>query len=227
MSYMDQVVEFGSAADARFADRGAVHGGVGLDLDVVFDDGYARLHNLVPAPIGVARKPEAIRSDDGTVLQDHAVADATVFTHYGMRMSEEIVPDARAAINRDKAVQHRVLSDLHPLIHEAERPDMRPRSDLRRGRNDRGGMHAGGVARWGGGHLQRAGEIKIRILRAQGRHRNAAFVAPNEDCGSACLLEEGAVAAVREKGDLARLRFLNPCHSGNLEGGVALKFATQ
>jgi hypothetical protein len=36
------------ACDAGFADGGAVDGGVGLDLDVVFEDGGAGLEDLVP-----------------------------------------------------------------------------------------------------------------------------------------------------------------------------------
>ena len=45
---LDEVVDFGAGVDAGFADGGAVDGGVGLDFDVVFEDGRAGLEDLVP-----------------------------------------------------------------------------------------------------------------------------------------------------------------------------------
>ena len=45
---MDEVVDLGAGVDAGFADGGAVDGGVGLDFDVVVEDGDAGLEDLVP-----------------------------------------------------------------------------------------------------------------------------------------------------------------------------------
>ena len=46
---LDEVVDLGAGVDAGFADGGAVDAGVGLDFDVVFEDGGAGLEDLVPA----------------------------------------------------------------------------------------------------------------------------------------------------------------------------------
>jgi hypothetical protein len=44
----DQVVDLGAGVDAGFADGGAVDGGVGLDLDVIFENSAAGLEDFVP-----------------------------------------------------------------------------------------------------------------------------------------------------------------------------------
>ncbi len=51
---LDEVVDLGASADAGLADRGAVDGGVGLDLDVVLEDGGAGLEDLVPGRVPVS-----------------------------------------------------------------------------------------------------------------------------------------------------------------------------
>ncbi len=71
----DQVVKLGAAADARLADGGAVDAGVGLDFDVVFQDGGAGLQHFVPAAVRLLGEAKAIRADDDAVLQDDAVAE--------------------------------------------------------------------------------------------------------------------------------------------------------
>ncbi len=48
MADHDEVVDFGAAVDAGFADGGAVDGGVGLNLDMVVEDSDAGLGDLVP-----------------------------------------------------------------------------------------------------------------------------------------------------------------------------------
>ena len=56
---LDEVVDLGAGVDAGFADGGAVDAGVGLDLDVVFKDGAARLQDFVPgAPSDWRAKPK-------------------------------------------------------------------------------------------------------------------------------------------------------------------------
>ena len=43
MAHLDEIVDLGASADAGLTHRGAVDGGIGLDLDVVFEDGGTRL----------------------------------------------------------------------------------------------------------------------------------------------------------------------------------------
>src|SRR5258708_6600846 len=72
----DQVVDFCAAADAGFADGCAVDGGVGLNFHVVFQDGRAGLRNFVPRAVFLFGEAEAVRSDDRSVLEQDAIADA-------------------------------------------------------------------------------------------------------------------------------------------------------
>ena len=68
VSDKDQVVDFCAVADARFADGGAVDAGVGLNFDVVFEHGGARLDDFVPGAVLAFGEAEAVGSDDCAVL---------------------------------------------------------------------------------------------------------------------------------------------------------------
>ena len=104
MADQDQVVDLGAAADARFADGGAVDAGVGLNFDVVFENRGAGLQHLVPAAVLLLGEAEAIAADDRAILQDDAIADAAEFANHSVGMGEEMIADFRAAINGNKAV---------------------------------------------------------------------------------------------------------------------------
>src|SRR5690349_14783154 len=101
---LHEIVDLGAAGDARFADGGAVNGAVGLNLDVVANDGDSRLLDFVPAAVGLAREAETVAAYDNAVLQNHAIADAAEFAHGDVAVREEVVADARTAINRNEAV---------------------------------------------------------------------------------------------------------------------------
>ena len=64
----NQVIEFGATADTGFANGGAVHAGVGLNLDVIFEDGGARLGHLVPTTVFLFGVAEAVGADNDAVL---------------------------------------------------------------------------------------------------------------------------------------------------------------
>src|ERR1700693_2757422 len=51
MADQHQIVNFCAAADARFADGGAVDAGIGLDLDVILDHHRSILLDLVPTAV--------------------------------------------------------------------------------------------------------------------------------------------------------------------------------
>ena len=102
---LDEVIYFGSSANAGLADRGPVDGGVGLDLDVVFEDGGAGLEDLVPGGAGggvmVAGEAEAVGSDDGTVLEGDVVAELAILADDGVGVGEEVVADGRVGVEDD------------------------------------------------------------------------------------------------------------------------------
>src|SRR5260370_36267026 len=131
VTYEHEVVNFCAAPDAGFSDGRAIHARVRLNLDIVFDHNRAGLKDLVPAPAGLTGEAETVSADDDAVLQDDAVADGAEFAHHGVGMREEIAANAHAAIKRDEAVQDGVFTDVHILIHETIRPDVRADSDSR------------------------------------------------------------------------------------------------
>ncbi len=52
VAYLDEVVDFCARGNAGLAYRSPVDGGVGLDFDVVAEDGGAGLEDLVPGGAG-------------------------------------------------------------------------------------------------------------------------------------------------------------------------------
>src|SRR5262249_28517993 len=58
-----EIVDLRAAADARFADRGAIDRRVRADLHVVFQNDDARLHDLVIRAIGLFRVTEPVGAD--------------------------------------------------------------------------------------------------------------------------------------------------------------------
>src|SRR2546425_4964737 len=147
MSDQHEIIDLGAAPDARLTHRGTVHARVGLDFDVVFNDCDSRLLHFVPAAVGLLGEPEAVAAHDSAVLQGHAMAHFTTLAHHCVRVGEEVVTDARVAIDDHKAMQHSVLPDLHALVHEAVRSNVCPRPDPSRSGHHRRGMYAGGIAR--------------------------------------------------------------------------------
>ena len=95
---LDEVVDLRPGTDAGLADGGAVDAGVGLDFDVVVENGGAGLEDLVPGAAFMTRavlagEAEAVRPDDGAVLQQDIIAEAAVFAYDGVGVGEEAVAD--------------------------------------------------------------------------------------------------------------------------------------
>src|SRR5205809_64861 len=59
-SNLHQVINLGTAPNARFAQGGAINAGVGLDFNVVLNHHFAGLRNLLPASIIIFGKAKAI-----------------------------------------------------------------------------------------------------------------------------------------------------------------------
>src|SRR5712692_971291 len=129
MPDQDQVVEFGATSNASFPHRGAVDTGVGLDFDVIFQDGRPGLRQFVPGPIFLFRETESVSTNDHAVLENHAVADAAEFADNGMRVGKKAVADLHAAVDGDEAMQHRIAADSRFLVDETIRTDVRSLSD--------------------------------------------------------------------------------------------------
>ncbi len=120
----DEVIELGAAADARFADGGAVDASVCLNFDIIFQHGGSGLRHFVPRTIFLFCETQAVPTDDRTILQDYAIADAAEFAHYSVRMSKEIIANLRPSINCHEAVQNGVAADLDVFVHVTIRADV-------------------------------------------------------------------------------------------------------
>src|SRR5215467_10954429 len=130
MPYQNQVVQLGTAPNARFANRGAVHASVGLHLHVVLKHSGPGLRHLVPGAVLPSGKAETVSANDRAILQNDSVADAAVLSHHGMRVRKEIVTDFGAAVDGHEAMQDVVATDFRFFIYVAIRPDMRALADF-------------------------------------------------------------------------------------------------
>src|SRR6266516_6100038 len=167
MSNLHEVVDLRAARNACFSDAGAIHAGVCLNLDVVFDHCWTGLHNLVPAACIVFRKAEAVAAHDHTILQDYIVADPAELSHHRMRVRQEVVADPHATINDDVREQNRVLANFGFLVNHNERADMCSGLDSGRRMNYCSWMNSGSVLRRPIEKFESAGKIQIWILTAQ------------------------------------------------------------
>src|ERR1700690_39689 len=123
MTDLHQIIDLGAAPDPGFLHARPVDTRVGLDFDVILDDHRLGLHDLVPVGRVIFREAEAIGSDDRAILQQDTVAQAAPFTHYRMRMGEEIVADARVAIDHHVRQQYGIPANLDILFDDDVRAD--------------------------------------------------------------------------------------------------------
>src|SRR3989338_7703628 len=201
---LDEVVNLGAAADAGFADGGAVNGGAGLDFDVVFDNDRPRLRDLVVAAGVLAGEAVAVAADDGGVLQNDAMSQLTMLAHYRVRVRHEVVADAGPAVDGDETVQARAVADVNVVVNKAVRPERAVPPQSRPRRHNRGRMYPGGERRGLVEKLESARERQVGVHRAHGGQRQVFVVGRHNDGGGACLAQASPVARVGEKGELAR-----------------------
>src|SRR5438132_12758582 len=117
MSDLDQIVNLGSTSDVGFANTGAVDAGICLNLHIIFNHRRPGLDNFVPAAGIILGETKTIAADDYSILQDHVIADAAVLSHNGVRMSKEVIANARATIDHDVCEQYCVVADANMFIH--------------------------------------------------------------------------------------------------------------
>src|SRR5215831_12083503 len=100
------------------------------------------------------------------------------------------------------------------------------RADFCGRRDDGGRVNTRQVGRRFVKKFDRAGESEIRILATDERKKRLARIARKgsvliyKDRGSARRLEQGRVALVGEKGDLARSCFFESGHAGDFDFGA-------
>ena len=223
----NEVVDFGAAADARFADGRAVDAGVGLDFDVVFENGGAGLRHFVPRAVGLFGVAEAVGADDGAVLENDAIADAAIFADDGVGVGEEVVADFGALVDGDETVEDGVVADLDVFVDEAVGADVGAFGDAGGAGDDSGIVDAGGVARGVVEKFDGVGECEVGVGGAKGGERREAggaivdgsfFV--DEDGGGLGGFEERDVAFVGDEGELAGGGVVDAGDGGDFGVGV-------
>src|SRR6266404_4254847 len=228
-----EVIQFCAAGDAGLADGRAIHAGVGLHFDVVFEDRGAGLQHFVPGAIFLLGEAEPVSTDNDAVLQDDAIANAAEFANDGVSVREEIVADLRAAINCNGAVKHGVAPDVSVFVDETVRADVRVIPDARAFRDDGGRMDSRSVLRWFIEKLDGVGKCKVGIGRAergerwQRRVSSERYALFDEDRGSARRLEKREVAAIREEGKLTGFGLLDSRDTADFDVGWAFQAAAQ
>src|SRR5262245_17345874 len=78
VSYQHQIIKRSAAANAGFADRGAIDASVRLHFHVVFKNRRSRLRHLVPGAVFLLGEAEPVSTDDGAVLENDSVANTAV-----------------------------------------------------------------------------------------------------------------------------------------------------
>ena len=177
---LDEVVDLGAEVDAGLADGGAVDAGVGLDLDVVFDDCSAGLQDLVPGAVRLAGEAEAVGPDDSAVLQDDVVAEATVLAYDGVGVGEEVIAGAGVGVEDDVGEDGGVVADGDVVSDDGIGSDVGVGPDVGGGGDGGGGVDARWVG-WGlVEELDGEGEGEVGVFDAErgGGDRRGSWVRP-------------------------------------------------
>ncbi len=173
------------------------------------------------------RETEAVAAHHHSVLQDHAIADAAILAHHGVRVGVKIVADLGAFVDHHVRMQHRVLPDAHVLAHHRERADGGAFADLRRGCDGCLRMNARLRPRRLIKQRQRAREIVIGIRRYQAGRLGLCQGLLHQDRPGARILHLGRVLGVGQERQLSWTRPLHSSDAGDLDVRVAVQRAAQ
>src|ERR1700733_4927547 len=167
MTHLNEVIYLRAGVNTGFADGGSVDAGIGLDLDVVFDDRGAGLEDLVPGAVGLAGEAEAVCADNYAVLQDNVVAETTVLAHDGVCMSEEVISGPGVGVEDDVGQDSGVVPDGDVIANDGIGADVGVGSNV--GSGGDGGSRVD--ARWIDGRLVEEldckGKGKVGIFDAE------------------------------------------------------------
>src|SRR5262245_46100636 len=161
------------------------------------------------------------------------MADAAVLADDGVCVGEEVIPDLRAAIERNEAVQNGIRAKRDVFVHKTVRPNVRVRADFRGLGNHRCGVNSWCVGWWLIKKFDGASEGEVRICGAKCGERWQAGLAFNadavfdEDGRRTRAMEQWKIAAVGEKGHVARSRVVHAGNASHFGAGVAFKAAGQ
>src|SRR5581483_9747365 len=95
---MDLVVELDAAMKNRGAERRAIDGRFGPNLDVILQNHRAHLRNL-HQPAAILDESETVGPDHGAVEKRHTVPDHASFANHRRAVAGKVVPDPNIRID--------------------------------------------------------------------------------------------------------------------------------
>src|SRR5208337_797683 len=217
VSYLNEIVDFCAAVDARFSHGGPVDTGIGLNLDTIFDGHRPGLDYFVVRAIRLASEPEAIRPDNRAILQDHVVADANEFTYHCMRMGEEAVADPGPSVNHHVAFQHAVIPNLHSFLEDHVGTDGGSAAQFDLRGDDCRGMNARRRPVKRMEELEGLGKREVRIRRPQRGPAPQVLLRAGNDGRRACRLDFAQVLRIGKKSQFAGRGVVHSGNAGDLE----------
>src|SRR5579883_1928672 len=143
---MHKVIDFRPAADTGQVEGAAIDGGVGADLDVVFENQAAELGELfVTARLGIAHVTETVAAQHGAGMHHHAVAQ------FGGGINRHVGIEAAVLANGHVGTDHAAgaytcsFADCHLLADHGMLFDADPVGQPGVGMHDGAGMDCGGL----------------------------------------------------------------------------------
>jgi hypothetical protein len=97
---VNEVVEFRAVGDACFFECAAINGGIGADLDIVFNEQRALLRELrIRAGFRIAHVAEAVGAEHTAGVNDHTIAEVDAGIDHHARKDSAVRADYRAISN--------------------------------------------------------------------------------------------------------------------------------
>src|SRR5205085_9988871 len=111
MADLYEIIDLSMRPHNRLAERRPINGRAGAYFNVVFNNHFADLWNLVPLPLIIFGKAEAIATDDRVILDDAALAHDHVLTQRDSGMQQRLRADAGARVD------HTMLTDFNAVLN--------------------------------------------------------------------------------------------------------------
>src|SRR5207253_1870602 len=111
VSDLHEVVDLRSLADHRLAERGAVDGRAGADLDVVFNAHDSDLRDLLVTSF-VLRESVAVAADHDAAVHDAALPDLRSVVDRDIRIKDRAVADRRVRLDGDVRIDDDVRAKI-------------------------------------------------------------------------------------------------------------------
>ena len=100
------------------------------------------LRNLLPVALLVLGETEAVRANNGPVLQRHLFTEDTVFSHHRMSVRKQVVSGLHARVEHYVRKQRAMRSQPHSLANDHICSDVRPLADFCGRIDDRRGVNS-------------------------------------------------------------------------------------